>query len=259
MADFPVFAVSLKDSGRRAVLAQRCAEFHLNVRWVDAVDFRGKTAAEAGGFYLPTERAVRRRRLLSAPEIGCALSHRKIYRTMLAQNLPAALVLEDDVCFLENPRPLLENWQEIYRQVKFDVLILGYVKTLPEQLPYYYRRIPLKTVGHWGKYRLGIPWEQYGCGAVAYLLTQQGARKLLSEEKVRTAADDWRYFAHTYGLQVLHLRPAAALEDIGRFCSSIRTEKAGFLKPKISSVIIRSLKGWLKNFGMNVLGMKGGR
>jgi len=38
--------------------------------------------------------------------------------------------------------------------------------------------------------------------------------------------------------------------------STIRQEKAGFLQPKTSSVIIRSIKGYLKHIGMNYLGMK---
>ena len=260
MSDFPVFVVSLKDNTeRRASITQECSRFGLIPQWIDAVDFRQKTQEEAFEHYLPTERALRKKRFLTAPEIGCTLSHRKIYHTMLESNLSAALVLEDDALFLADLRPVLENWQKIYQQAEFDVLILGYVKTLPKQLPYYYRRIPVKILGQWEKYHFGVPWEQFACGTVAYLITQAGARKLLSEEKVRVTADDWKYFSHCYGLKVLHLRPSVVIEDCGRFISDIRTEKAAFLQPKISSIVIRSIKGWLKNFGMNVLGMKGNR
>ena len=40
---------------------------------------------------------IERSRLLSMGEIGCALSHRLIWKRMLEQNLDYALILEDDV------------------------------------------------------------------------------------------------------------------------------------------------------------------
>ncbi|MDU1347593.1 hypothetical protein [Eikenella corrodens] len=103
----------------------------------------------------------------------------------------------------------------------------------------------------------GTPWEQYGCGTVAYIISREGAEKLCRATQSPCAtADDWLYFEQHHGLRILHSRPAFVLEALEKFDSTIRQEKAGFLQPKTSSVIIRSIKGYLKHIGMNYLGMK---
>jgi glycosyl transferase family 25 len=49
------------------------------------------------------------RNQLSKPEIGATLSHLGIYRDMMEKNIPMALILEDDVVFNLDPRPVLDG------------------------------------------------------------------------------------------------------------------------------------------------------
>ena len=146
MSDFPVFVVSLKDNTeRRASITQECSRFGLIPQWIDAVDFRQKTQEEAFEHYLPTERALRKKRFLTAPEIGCTLSHRKIYHTMLERNLSAALVLEDDALFLADLRPVLENWQKsIIQMFQKSLMLQKSLRKHKKHMRFY--QIPTKEV-----------------------------------------------------------------------------------------------------------------
>lgn len=256
----PVYAISLPDHAeRRRHIQAECARVGLNAEIVDAADMRRATPEEIRAqCRLPAAKRRKKQRYLTAGELGCALSHRAVYQTVLARGQDYALVLEDDARFLADPAPLLRSGslQNIAAQYPFDVLILGYVKTLPQHLPYYYRRIPLKNRAVFAGYRFGTPWEQYGCGAVGYVITAAGAAKLLSQPQPCVAADDWLYFERQLGLRVLHARPALILEHAEALNSTIRTEAAVFLQPKLSSVIVRSTKGCLKHIAMNYLGFK---
>lgn len=261
----PAYIISLADEqARRAHMRQECARVGVDAVFVDAADLRRIDDDELRRRSdLPAAKPKKKQRRLTRGEVGCALSHHGIYAEIVRQGQPYALILEDDAEFIRNPAALLDagSLNAIAKQYPFDVLLLGYVKTLPAQLPYYYRRIPIKTRAeltiNGETVRFGTPWEQYGCGTVAYVITLAGAEKLLPATATPcVAADDWLYFERQHGLSVLHSRPAFVLEALEKFDSTIRTEKAGFLKPKTSSIIIRSIKGRLKHMAMNYLGMK---
>lgn len=259
----PVYAVSLAGHAeRRRHIAEECAKYGVAVEIVDAADMRCAEEDDIRHLcVLPSGKPEKKRRFLTAGELGCALSHRSVYGKMAERGQDYALVLEDDAHFVRPPAVLLdeENLRRIQEQYPFDVLIVGYVKTLPEHLPYYYRRIPVKRravlPSENGDLLFGTPWEQYACGTVAYIISGGGA-KLLAAQDVCVTADDWLYFEQEYGLRVLHCRPAFVLEELVWFDSTIRQERAGFLQPKLSSVVVRSVKGWLKNIAMNYLGLK---
>lgn len=261
----PVYIVSLAgETERREHMRGQCRRFGLAAVFIDAVDMRqvGQKDIERLSTRM-LHKKPKKQRWLSRGELGCALSHHRVYEAVCAQSQPYALILEDDAEFIRNPLPLLDEGylNALSDQYPFDVLIVGYVKTLPQQLPYYYRRLPIKyraamaTDGE--TVRFGTPWEQYGCGTVAYIVSRAGAEKLRAATQTPcAAADDWLYFEQHHRLRILHSRPAFVLEALEKLDSTIRIEKADFLRPKASSVIIRSVKGYLKHFAMNYLGMK---
>lgn len=256
------FVVSLADEQeRRNHVRELVAQYQLDAEFIDAVDLRKVDDKVAYQFYQPTERALRKNKLLNRPEVGCALSHQNIYKRMIDEQIPIALVLEDDVQFLTSPKEVLDNYEQQalagQSPLSFDVLILGYVKVTLEQLPYYYRKTPIKKREQMGKYWLGTPWEQYGCGTVAYIVTLEGARKMRQATgKISVTADNWSHFEEHNQLRVWHLRPSVAIEASERFDSTIRVEPENFLKPSWDSVLIRSTKGIIKDFLMNKMGLK---
>ena len=106
------------------------------------------------------------------------------------------------------------------------------------------------------EYKFGSPWEQYGCGTLSYIITNEGAKKILSSKNIEVEADNWLYYEKNYNLSIIHIRPSLFIEDCVNFKSTIRKEKDDFLKIKNSSLIIRTIKGTIKNFIMNVLKLK---
>ena len=206
---------------------------------------------EGRKYYKPTKSALKKQRFLQNTEIACALGHQQIYKKISEGKSPFALILEDDVIFLRDPRPLLRALPKIEAAIGFDVLLLAYVKLLEKDLPYHYRRLPIKRRYHWKNFYFGTPWQQFSAGTVAYIITREGAKKLLSYP-IRVTADDWLYHERHLDLTVWHMRPLIALENVSAFASDVREEKKDFLRIKPSSRIIRSLKGWVKNFLMNL-------
>lgn len=261
----PAYIISLANQqDRREHMQQECARMGIEATFIDAVDMRQASQSDIERLSSRLlHKKTKKQRWLTRGELGCALSHHQVYAHIVRQQHPYALILEDDAEFIRNPQPLLNEGylNNITEQYPFDVLLLGYVKTLKHQLPYYYRRIPIKTRAklqiNSDSILFGTPWEQYGSGAVAYVVTQTSAQRLLNvTRKPSAVADDWLYFEQHHGLRILHSRPAFVLEALEKLDSTIRQEKAGFLQPKTSSVIIRSIKGYLKHIGMNYLGMK---
>lgn len=248
------------ETERREHILQECARCHIEPEIVDAVDMRQATPADIERLSRKiTHCKPKKQRWLSKGELGCALSHHQVYQKIVDNQDEFALILEDDAEFIANPDALLNSGslKDIHQQHPFDVLLLGYVKILPQYLPYLYRRIPLKTRAQLHGFRFGTPWEQYACGTVAYIITQQGAEKLLAATTQPCAtADDWLYFEQTVGLKVLHSRPALVLEALAKLDSTIRQEGQSAYHPKLMSKITRSIKGSLKNVLMNVLGWK---
>ena len=261
----PTYIISLaSETQRRAHILEQTERYQLNANFVDAVDMRQASDADIRALSsLPVHTKPKKQRWLSKGEVGCALSHHQVYQTVLDKQQDYALVLEDDAYFIRNPMPLMQpaHLNAIAEQYDFDVLLLGYVKTLEHQLPYYHRRIPIKKRATLQlpeqTIQFGTPWEQYACGTVAYIITKKGAEKLLNiTQKPCVPADDWLYFEQHCGVKVLHARPTFVLEDLEQLVSTIRVEKNNFLQPKFSSIIIRSIKGWCKHIAMNYLGFK---
>lgn len=142
------YIISLADQkARREHILAQCAAFGLAPIVVDAVDLRQESEAHVCKLSdLPLHKKRKKQCWLSKGEVGCALSHHQVYQNMVANQDDYAMVVEDDALLLKNPNIIFNEatLQAIAKQYDFDVLIIGCVKTLKEQLPYYYRLMPLK-------------------------------------------------------------------------------------------------------------------
>lgn len=252
MSAYKTFVISLKDNNnkRREWINKECKLHNLNPNFIDATDFRSSSKHEASSYYVPTKRSKRKNKFLTPAEIGCSLSHRKVYKKIVKNSIKLALVLEDDVQFLCSPKPILNDIA--YQNIDFDVLILGYVKVRCEDLPYHYRKVPIKNLFFIQNFFIGPPIDQYPAGAVAYLITLEGAKKMLTEDKVRAQADDWLFYKNTYNVKTFHIRPNIAIEKYS-LGSGIREESSKPFGVKKSSFLIRSVKGYWYDFWLNVL------
>ncbi len=106
-------------------------------------------------------------------EIGCALSHIKIYRKMVEENLPYACILEDDIFILDNFKEQLEKIGKWFDPKKPTVVRLN---------------MPVET----DKTNEPVIRDHIAYSACSYCLNLAAAKALLKDNfPVHTFADDW--------------------------------------------------------------------
>lgn len=152
-------------------------------RFIDGIDGRTLLGDELAGVYDEAAALRHAGRQLTRPEIGCASSHLAAYRDLTARRLGVALVLEDDALLGHQFPAVLERLVPMLDPARAQAIMLSHVV----------------RYSAWGRrrvdrtHRLCRPYEAYG--AHAYLITLAGAQAMLAAlPRVRTVADDWRYF-----------------------------------------------------------------
>lgn len=118
-----IFLINLaRRPDRLAHVQQQLAQLGLSFERFDAVD--GATIGDTSSvdrdrFYLNNKRQI------ALGEIGCAMSHRAIWQQMVEQNLPFALILEDDITIRAE---LVDFLASTHHYQHFDFLNLSYIE-----------------------------------------------------------------------------------------------------------------------------------
>lgn len=163
--EIPVWIINLKrDTERLQFMQEQMQRLGIDYRVIEAVDGRGLAVDEKA----PYSKSIALRdfgRELTPGEIGCALTHIKIWKLILDEGIEEALILEDDVHIgmamievLKHRDRLPQDYQHINfstnaRQVPFGEFVTDiYRASRHSERPYL---------------------------TSAYLLTQTGANKLL--------------------------------------------------------------------------------
>ena len=150
---------------------------------------------------------VMRRKLLDG-EIGCSLSHDKIYRRMETEGIDIALVLEDDVLVYPCMNETLSKIEKFANTTKPQVFILScYDKDESNNA--------------------GIERIHNATCTDGYVITLPAARAILrSNYPVVTTADSWPRWERKLGLQVYQYMPASVRQFcLGEFRSEIQSGK----------------------------------
>lgn len=138
-----------------------------------------------------------RGRLYTPGQIGCTLSHHAIYRRMNEENIPAALVFEDDALLTPGfPASLsaAETLLDVNRRQVF--LFSDGTQT------------PLAGDGH------AFTRAMDGDCAEAYLITLPAARELLRvNSPMVVMLDSWTRFAARGHIELYRATPATATQD----------------------------------------------
>ena len=98
--------------------------------------------------------------------IGCFLAHKKVWSKIVLDNIPYAVICEDDIIFSSNFNTEIQNIEKDITTLKFDMLIVSCL--IGGKPPEKYKKIDNKYF---------IP-EFFG-GTQCYILTLQSAKKLL--------------------------------------------------------------------------------
>lgn len=161
------------------------------------------------------ELASKRPHLLRKGVYGCLLSHYSVYKRIVENNLPYALVMEDDVEICNSLKDVLDALESTIQ--KNEVILLfsqnNYMPTiLSEQ----------DTNTLFGKYLVSYPIHPWALGSAAgYVISYEAAQNLLNSMlPIRYAADGWSsyyYDKHIHSLRCVTpfpVRPAGFKSDI---------------------------------------------
>lgn len=179
----PIFVISLaRSQDRRAAIEKQMAHLGLSFVFWDATD--GKALDDIAMVKVDPEQAERLcGHALSAGEIGCALSHIRLYEMMVSRGIERAIILEDDIYLHMHFKRIVEA---ALRSSSADIIFLhhGKAKLWPwlSKLPEGYR------LAHYCR-----PSKSSTRGIIStagYVLTLAGARQLLAHAyPVRMPAD----------------------------------------------------------------------
>jgi glycosyl transferase, family 25 len=174
-----------REAERRRFMQEQLAEVGIPGERVDAVD---------GSKPLPPElaRHFSDKHVMDVGALGCYASHIKAWQQIVNENVPVALVLEDDAILDRNLASLLgevvaalpQGWDMVHLATKPDRAVCTIAK-LPGHAVVQYSRVPP--------------------GAVGYLLSDAGAKKLvLAKPRVWPIDTDtrrpWAFGLDVYGV-----------------------------------------------------------
>ena len=155
------FIINLKHScERRAKMESQLLKLNIAHEFVEAVDGREMTEAER-------KNVTREVNYAFLPgEVGCALSHQKIYKKIINENIEAALILEDDVVLSSDLREILNNIT--LSKTKPEIILLSRVNK-------YYKKSIKNICGSYNLHK-----THQATTAHAYIINQKAADRLLT-------------------------------------------------------------------------------
>ena len=234
----PVFIVSLPEAqDRRARITEVFKDLGLNFEFIDAVDGRQFDVLNH-----PLYNASKRLRCfgkhMTGGDLGCILSHKKIYQRMVDENIARALIFEDDVILRDAFLPTLKQIQS--SNIPFDAIrFFGSPKL--ERLKM--RNVCKLSDTHHLVRHSGMPG-----GSHATLMTIAGARKMLRHmERTALPIDALLGRSWLTTMNWYTVRPGLAAQDLS-FDSSIGDER--FDKKKdiqgIARILYPLTRAWFK-------------
>lgn len=179
----PVFVVSLKSAAdRRAALKSQLDSLGVQFEWFDAI--RGDELSQQ------YRQQVNPAGNMSPGQLGCYLSHIHIYEKIIAQDMPVALILEDDAVLQPSVKNLIKAG---CLNLDFDYCFLGSDDRGDANYVYYdsAKPNPLSTQ------HVAFPLSSGPYCTHAYFITLEGAKKRLScAYPARSAIDHYHYLPY---------------------------------------------------------------
>ena len=196
----PVFVLNLAHNpDRKQYMQNILQDIPITYEFFPAV--YGKEIKNIGEVYDENKSLRILKRKLNIGEIGCALSHRLIYKKMIDENIPQALILEDDVS-------LLPDFYPVYRalsgkRIGNKVILLG--TNVTKRMKKIWKEKLTDT------HSMYLVLNNY-TGAYGYVIGLEAARKIYSHtEKIFVESDKWKYYRRFS--QIWLVSPSAVTVD----------------------------------------------
>ncbi|MBR8465227.1 glycosyltransferase family 25 protein [Campylobacter sp. faydin G-140] len=215
---YPVYVVSLQRDELRRENLQKIFKNYDKFEIVDAVDGRILNAKDYYDAVLPSIAAnYKTPQILSPSELGCTLSHIKVYEKFLSGSAPYALVLEDDV--IGNDEGIFKAFDMLKNISENSILICGAQDGLDSRFSAFGRRICDDL------FLVPIYSYRYIFRTTAYIITRKSAENLLNFYKNinYTLADAWDITLSHQNIKMYFADIFSHPDDISN--SGIQTER----------------------------------
>lgn len=223
----PVFIVNLDNApARMKSMDKQCKDMDIAYQRISAVKGVDLSIDEVNIEYSKELNKKHFRYDLSLGEIGCYMSHRKIWRKMVEEKIEFAVVLEDDLIIQKNFSNMFSSINSLkdYELIKLadnrDYASIDSKEIDKNNELINYKKIPNCTTG--------------------YTINLDAAIKLLSREKFYRPVDIDMQFCRELHLSVYGLRPYPIIEN-SSFESDIVTLNGG-LHDTNTTTFFRNLK-----------------
>ena len=195
----------------------------------DATIGKSLTEQEVAQWYDKEKNKQSHHRDLTIGEIGCYVSHKRVWKKIVDEQIPYCLILEDDLSISDELPKVLEQIEHLqgWELIKlFDNRDIPFVKSQKLNNTF--------SIGNFRK----VP-----NGCLGYLLSLEGARKLLTRKRFYRAVDLDIQFHSEVGLSVIGIRPYPISEH-NDFESDIESVNKG--RHSNHSTFLRNLKFRIK-------------
>lgn len=199
-----IFVINMpRHEERRQSMLRRAKDITLDIEFFEAVD-GASLSKEQLSFYDSIKRKKYFGRDLQRGEIGCLLSHRGIYEKMIRENIPSAIILEDDIIFENDASSVFDALNK--SSVKWDVVrFLGSKKIYKRGC-----RIIAPLIGRYFIARLPTAPG----GAHGYIIKLEAARVMLTHmQRNWLPIDSLQGRMWETGLETLVVYPAPLFPD----------------------------------------------
>ncbi len=195
----PLFVINLDSSTEKMTFMQKQLDrLALSFERISAVRGIDLSADEVSSVYSAELNRKRHHRNLSPGEIGCYMSHRKIWQNMLDENIEFAIIIEDDI----NIEPAFFSIDEHFEKLKqYDLIKLADNRAIK----------PAKIKSLNKEYEL-ISYHRIPNCTTGYAISLSGARKMLSRKQFFRPVDIDIQFCHELEVSVVGFRPYPVTE-----------------------------------------------
>lgn len=205
-----VFVINLERSTtRRAFMQKQLDKQGVDFEFIKAVD--GATLSDE---YLSQvcdfDELAKRPYLLRKGVYGCQLSHYNVYKKIVAENLPYALILEDDIIIQPNFKDVLED---LALKILPNEAILLFSQN--NYMPTILSEQDSEELVH--GYKISYPMDPWAFGSAAgYIISKEAAQGMLKQVlPIRWAADTWGAFYNEKAINIVRCVTPYPVKPVG--------------------------------------------
>lgn len=227
-----IFVITLDDPDRKLSVSEQLAG--LDFEYVPAIKTSLIQSIEVGSFDYEKYRRYDKN-FLPDNAVGCSLSHHKLYKRILEENLDGAIILEDDFILNYPSEVLTTVMSELYVN-NVELCLLGYSKMTKFEIFNYNLSNPFiartKLNNEFNVCRRAYTTTS---GAVGYYINQASARKIIDVGSPFYVADEWPIM-ETFNINISHLNPCLVYEK-QTFLSAIEAQRSNKNKTKTRTAL----------------------